>query len=113
VKIAIFGSRNIKNVNLKEFLPEEVDEIVSGGAVGVDTVAANYAKENGIKLVEFLPEYNLYGKGALMRRNKKIAEYADMGIAFWDGSSKGTIHTVKYFRELNKNVKIFLQKKNI
>ncbi len=110
MKVAVFGSRNITEVNLKEYLPEGTEEIVSGGAVGVDSVAARYAKENGIKLVEFLPEYNFYGRRAPVMRNKKIAEYADEGIAFWDGTSRGTIHTVNYFKNMGKKVRIFVKK---
>ena len=107
MKVAIFGSRNIKEINLKEYLPEGITEIVSGGAMGVDTVAANYARENSIKLVEFLPEYNIYGRKAPLVRNRKIVEYADEGIAFWDGNSSGTIHTLKHFRKLGKKVTLY------
>lgn len=111
MKIAIFGSRQITDVELSGFLPEDVTEIVSGGAVGVDTVAADYAMANGIKLVEFLPDYALFGKRAPIIRDKQIAEYADMGFAFWDGSSKGTVHTVNFFKELRKPVRIFVKTK--
>ena len=109
MKVAIFGSRSITEVDLKNFIPEGVTEIVSGGARGIDTLAAEYARENGIKLVEFLPEYKLYGRGAPVIRDKLIAEYADEGIAFWDGSSAGTKHTINYFKELGKKLRIYLK----
>ena len=73
MKIAIVGSRNIDSVNMKEYLVK-CDEIISGGAKGIDSLAAKYANENNIKLTEFLPEYNIYGKAAPIIRNKKIRQ---------------------------------------
>lgn len=106
MKLAIIGSRSIVVENLETYLPQGVSEIVSGGARGVDTVAADYAKRMGITLTEFLPEYARYKRAAPLMRNKQIAEYADEVLAFWDGSSKGTIHTVELFRKLGKRVTI-------
>ena len=45
---------------------------------------------NGLVLTEFKPEYNRYGRGAPLKRNIRIIEYADVVLAFWDGKSKGT-----------------------
>lgn len=107
MKIAIIGSRNIKNINLKEYITN-ADEIVSGGARGVDALAAEYAKQNGIKLTEFLPEYNKYGKGAPLIRNKQIVNYSDKIIAFWDGKSRGTAYTINYAKSINKAHQIIM-----
>lgn len=43
MKAAVIGSRNLNITNLAEFIPENVTEIVSGGAKGVDTCAREYA----------------------------------------------------------------------
>ena len=106
MKIAIIGSRNLKINNLEDFLPDNLTEIVSGGAIGVDSDAAEYAKKNDIKLTEFLPNYARYHKGAPFERNERIAEYADEAIAFWDGHSKGTMYTVNAFLRRNKRVTV-------
>lgn len=90
MKVAVIGSRGIILDNLREYLPENTTEIVSGGAKGVDTCAREYALANGIPLTEFKPEYARYGKGAPLKRNISIIEYADMVLAFWDGKSRGT-----------------------
>ncbi len=95
MKIAIIGSRDIGDIDFKEYLPNEVTEIVSGGAKGVDTLARNYAIKNNIKLTEFLPDYKVYGKFAPLERNLKIINYADKVYAFWDGKSKGTLFVIK------------------
>lgn len=85
MKIAIIGSRNIRVCNIEDHAAD-ADEIVSGGARGVDSCAAEYARARGIILTEFLPEYDIYGRGAPIVRNKKIVDYADKVVAFWDGS---------------------------
>ena len=90
MKVAVIGSRGLWVDHLEDYLPEGVTEIVSGGARGIDTCAKNYALAHGLKLTEFLPEYSKYGRGAPLRRNITIIEYADLVLAFWDGKSRGT-----------------------
>ncbi len=106
MKIAIIGSRNLEITNLEEYLPKSISEIVSGGAKGIDFCAAEYARKNTLKLTEFLPEYDKYGRGAPIVRNKQIVDYADAVIAFWDGKSKGTLSVIKYCQKTQKECKI-------
>ena len=113
MKLAIIGSRSIRCADIGEYLPEGIDEIVSGGARGIDSIAAAYAKSHGIKLVEFLPNYEKYGgRVAPLRRNDEIADYADEVIAFWDGNSTGTKYTVEAFKKRGKPVRIMKIKYN-
>ena len=95
MKIAIIGSRSITMPNIDEYVSNN-DEIVSGGAAGVDSCAAKYARRTGLKLTEFLPQYDKYGRAAPIVRNKEIVDYADKVVAFWDGRSKGTLFVIKY-----------------
>ena len=90
MKIAIVGSRSIFAIDIGIHISDG-DEIVSGGAVGVDLCAAEYANKNGVKLTVFLPQYDLYGRAAPIVRNKKIVDYSDKILAFWDGKSRGTL----------------------
>lgn len=106
MKIAIIGSRNLDVKNLGEYLPDGVTEIVSGGAKGIDTCAAEYARKSSLKLTEFLPEYDKYGRAAPIVRNKTIVEYADFVLAFWDGKSKGTLSVIKYCQKIGKKCKV-------
>ena len=106
MKLAIVGSRGIRIENIEEFLPCGIDEIVSGGAKGIDECAAEYARKKGIKLTEFLPEYSRYGRAAPLKRHDAIAEYADEAIAFWDGRSRGTRFTISAFERLGKTVRV-------
>lgn len=111
MKIAIVGSRSISisTSDIEKYISQN-DEIVSGGARGVDTTASEYAKINGLKLTEFLPEYSLYRRAAPIIRNKKIVDYADKIIVFWNGSSKGTLSVIKYAQKIGKPCEIVICK---
>ncbi len=110
MKVAIIGSRGLQVNNLEKYLPSNISEIVLGGAKGIDCCAAKFAKENKIKLTEFLPEYEIYGRSAPLKRNLQIIDYADIVLAFWDGSSRGTKFVIDNCKRKNKKVKIFLPK---
>ena len=109
MKIAIVGSRNISVSDIDKYI-SHADEVVSGGAAGVDRCAAEYAKKKGIKLTEFLPRYERYGRAAPIVRNKEIVDYSDKIIAFWNGSSKGTLSVIKYAQETGKPYDVIICK---
>ena len=109
MKIAIVGSRTITlNEEDIEAYVSDGDEIVSGGASGVDQCAAEYAKRKGLKLTEFLPLYERYGKAAPILRNKAIVDYADRIIVFWDGNSRGALSVINYAKRTNKPCRVLL-----
>ena len=107
MKIAIVGSRSITVNNLGDYLPENTTEIVSGGAIGVDRSARNYAKTHNIKLNESLPEYERYGRSAPLKRNLQIIDYADEVIAFWDGMSHGTRFVIENCKRKNVPINVY------
>ena len=107
MKIAIIGSRDLCSVDIEPHVSAG-DEVVSGGAVGVDLCAAEYARKNGLKLTEFLPEYELYGRAAPIVRNKKIVDYADKVVAFWNGKSNGTLSVIKYAEKIGKKCDVII-----
>lgn len=106
MKVAVIGSRGLTVDNLEKYLPPETTEIISGGAKGIDTCAREYAISHNIKLTEFLPEYEKYGKSAPLKRNITIIENADIVLAFWDGKSNGTRFAIEKCREFEKEIKL-------
>ena len=78
--------------------------IVSGGAQGADTLAAAWAIANDIPLTVYRPLYAAYGRGAPLVRNKLIVMDCDCVVAFWDGKSRGTKHTIELAKALGKPV---------
>ena len=108
MRVAVIGSRGLQVNDLGKYLPDEVTEIISGGARGVDTSAREYATEHGLKLTEYLPEYNKYGRSAPLKRNITIIENADLVLAFWDGSSRGTKYVIDNCKKRNIPLKIYV-----
>lgn len=101
MKIAIVGSREPGNINFAKELEKRIniqsgDTIISGGAKGIDSLAAEYATAHGLALVEIRPNYAKNGRGATFIRNREIVDNADMVVAFWNGTSKGTKYTIDY-----------------
>ena len=107
MKIAVIGSRKIAAADIGNHVADG-DEIVSGGAAGVDAYAADYARAKGLKLTVFLPQYDRYGRVAPIVRNKEIVDYADKVIAFWDGSSRGTLSVIRYAEKAGKPCEVIL-----
>ena len=107
MKVAVIGSRGLTVDDLGKYLPANTTEIVSGGARGIDTCAREYANAHEIKLTEFLPDYQTYGRRAPLKRNIQIIEYADVVLAFWDGVSGGTGFVITNCRKMNVPVKIY------
>lgn len=112
MKVAVVGSRNLQIKELGLYLPKNTTEIVSGGAKGVDSSAQKYARAHNIKLTEFLPAYQKYGRAAPLRRNLQIIEYADMVLAFWDGSSRGTKFVIDQCQRRSIPIKVIMWEPN-
>lgn len=71
----------------------EITEIVDGCALGADRCGRNFAKNIGWDSIKFPAAWGKYGRSAGMRRNKEMAEYADILLIFIGG--KGTAGMVK------------------
>ena len=108
MKIAVIGSQNFNDYEkfqkiINEFLKSyENVEFISGGAKGTDSLAQKYAKEHGIPIKIYYPNWKKYKKAAGLIRNKQIWQDADIGIAFWDGKSKGTKYSFIFSKEMIK-----------
>lgn len=108
MRVGVVGTRKFSDYELmkKELDKIEPSVIVSGGAKGADQLGERYALEKNIPTEIFLPDWDQYGKQAGFIRNKKIVDNSDMVIAFWDGKSKGTSHSIYLARNSGKNVKV-------
>lgn len=73
--------------------------IISGGAGGIDNLAAKYAIKHDLTLIEHLPERQGYGEADGAIRKALIVQDSDFIIAFWDGKSKGTAYSLKLAKE--------------
>jgi hypothetical protein len=115
-KLIVAGGRDFDDYNklssellalaLGQYADKAVS-IVSGMARGADLLAVRFAKEHGVKVYPFVPDWNgPLGKGAGFARNKDMGNFADGLLAFWDGKSRGTKQMIEYMRSLNKPTKV-------
>ncbi|MGI6031125.1 MAG: SLOG family protein [Eubacteriales bacterium] len=99
MRIAIIGSRNTHGYTLEQLsqhIPDGCSMVLSGGAEGIDTLAREYAQQNGLAYQEFLPDYAQYGKAAPLHRNQQLVEASDYVLAFWDRRSRGTQQAIAH-----------------
>lgn len=94
-------------------LPEQITEVVSGGAPGVDMLGEQWAREEIVThgwhkpsypVTRFPADWNQYGRAAGPMRNKQMAEYADILVAYWNEDTRGTLNMIKQMEDLGKRV---------
>ncbi len=107
MKVVIAGSRDFNDYNLVEETIEklglEIDEVIYGGAAGADYMGLLWARKHKVKVKTFLEEWSVYGKAAGPIRNRKMANYGDYLLAFWDGQSRGTKNMIEEMKRLGKH----------
>ena len=110
MKVGIVGSQYWNNYKkFKQYLTAlrgaiPFDMIISGGAIGVDTMAYQYAVEQGITFVCHPPHPDEPIPQRFHRRNLRIVEASEVIIAFPIRSSRGTRHTISLAKKLNKEL---------
>jgi len=107
MKVCIAGSRSIvdQSIVFKAITDSQlaIEEIITGGAAGVDKIAQRYGAINGIKVTVVKPNWRL-GRGAALINNKILADMSDVLIAVYDGKSNGTLHMIDTMKANNKKV---------
>jgi hypothetical protein len=105
---AIVGSRHFRDYELFckicDPFQSQMSQIVSGGALGADTLAERYAKEHHIELLIIPAQWHIYGKAAGPRRNRLIVDRANHMVAFLGPNSKGTADSIR--RALFKGIPV-------
>ena len=114
-RIVIAGCRDYNDyTNAKFFIDNCLKEIrkngniiiLSGCCSGADKIGERYAEENGFKIEKHPALWNKYGRSAEPKRNKAMAQIADLIICFWDGKSRGTKSMIEYAKVFNKPINI-------
>lgn len=131
--LAIVGSRDVPDYQSSSLVKQAILEhkpklVVSGGAVGVDTIAMVVARELGIPTMEFLPELSTWDHeawllkeaieifdehgaqikvpGGYKQRNMKVAEVCDCLVRISSATTKtyGSGWTADYAERIGKRV---------
>lgn len=109
MRVAIVGSRGFSNLAAVRLEVAALDRgtiVVSGGAEGVDQVAAACARQRGLIVEELFADWDRFGKSAGPIRNAALVDRADRVIAFWDGRSRGTLDTIRKAGAAGKPIEI-------
>ena len=114
MKVAIVGSRSISDqmfvdtlFNCFVYIFGKPTKIISGGARGIDSFAADFASTSNTELQVFKPDWSKYGKKAGFIRNEDIIKYCDICLAIWDGESHGTKHDLELCEQYKKDLVLF------
>lgn len=110
MKLMIIGPREITNADYRKVSTciieytnvQKVDEVISGGAKGVDSIAEYQAKLSGIPFRLFAADWNRLGKSAGYQRNREMVDYCTEALVFWNGESKGTKHSIDLLEKSGK-----------
>lgn len=117
--VIVAGSRGFDDYELlKERLDRYIGsmedvEIVSGGANGADLLGEKYAKERGLPIKQFIPDWDGKGRSAGYIRNWEMAKYAHACVVFWDGESKGTENMYKTAQKEGLSTRLVPYRKHI
>ncbi len=148
-KVAFTGHRHWKYSEVKASLDEIVQKYgkdavwICGGAIGLDSHAAQYAMENEIRLRLVLPcapevmtkywnpaqkkvledtiKYaekvdvlsSVYNVTFYQKRNEKMVDMSEVLCAFFDGSSGGTANCVRYARQKGHHIDVYNPKRAV
>lgn len=133
MKVIIAGSRSLKSpaliqkaVDFSGFR-DTIEEVVSGCAPGIDTLAIGWALKQGITIKKMPADWNKidgippaqiginkagkkYNKLAGYDRNQAMADYAGKTgglIAIWDGESGGTVDMIDRAHKIGMKVSVY------
>lgn len=113
--MAVIGSRGYNNYEefmnyinhyTQNLVAKDLTFVSGGASSGADALIARFCKEHGLRIIEHKADWNKYGRSAGPRRNIDIVNRADMLLAFWDGESRGSKHSIDLARKKGIPVKI-------
>lgn len=115
-RVAIVGSRGFPDLERVRAYVRNLPAgtiVVSGWDEGssnnnrVDRAAILEARRVGLPTKTFVPDWKRFGRSAGFKRNAEIECVSDRCVAFWDGTSRGTSHTMLLFSKNGKPVEVF------
>lgn len=132
MKIFISGSMSSTKIPvvIQSYIQNHIDEeFLVGDCFGIDSEIQKFLKENNAlnitiyhsslrprNNVGYISKYinpgNLTGRALHTCKDNAMIQNCDMGIAIWDGKSKGTWRNIEELSKLNKRVIVYNLIKN-
>lgn len=120
--LVIFGSRDAfptfdqieYGIGLLGLEIMNVDQVISGKAIGADWHGELWANRRGIEIIErpiLQEDWNRLGKKAGSARNRQMAIIATHGIGFWHKESGGTANMTAHMAVFGKPCRLVEWKK--
>lgn len=120
MKVLVCGSRGwgIDLTDAKQSVRRRLDQLLAGGepqlilggANGPDEFAREWAAHTDVDHLVLYPRWTQQGKQAGILRNlRMLDEQPDLVIAFWDGTSRGTKHTIDEARRRGIPVEVITE----
>lgn len=108
MKILVSGTRlGVESIIVKtmiDFVKNYDTEfiLIHGAAKGVDTQAANYARQLGWEVFPFKPDWKIGKRAGLDRNSDMINDKPDFGIFIPGEESRGTYDCLEKYKLTNK-----------
>lgn len=117
INLIVAGSREFSDYLLLKTILDKVIKgrkdicIISGACKGPDLMGEKYARDNGLDVKIFLPDWSISRKAGPIR-NKAMAEVAHKCICFYDGVSRGTKSMMNICKEKSIPCMVVLYNEN-
>ena len=108
MRVAVIGSRNLRIDDLGKISSGKHNGNCQRWCKGCRFRCEKICRRIQYSSNRIFAEYKRFGKGAPLKRNLQIIEYADMVLAFWDGKSHGTKFVIDHCRELDVPVQVII-----
>jgi hypothetical protein len=86
---------------------KSISVIITKGMKGPETHAIEYAHNNKMLHIEFIPDRNMHGKNAVMNCNINMAKDGDELLAIYNGENKSINHLIDTMVRLDKPVWVY------
>lgn len=108
MKLIIAGGRKFDDYDLvcRELEGYKPECVISGTAIGADTLGIRWADMRGIPIVRMPAQWHKFGNEAGFIRNEEMAKVGTHLVAFWDGKSRGTKSMIWIARQRELDVKV-------